>query len=82
MCHVAQLVLQARVGDKFIALDEIYNDKDRHAMAVYRDEDPVYTGRFFGVSGGQRNDRYYQSVYSRVFITIDRHSMSVFVALM
>ena len=38
--HVYMVMWEARVGDKLIALHENDNDKDRHAMAVYYDEDP------------------------------------------
>ena len=38
--HVYRVVWEPRVGESFVVLHESGNDNDRHAMAVYRDEDP------------------------------------------
>ena len=39
--HVYRVVWEPRVGESFVVLHESGNDDDRHAMAVYRDEDPA-----------------------------------------
>ena len=38
--HVYRVVWDLRVGESYVVLHESGNDNDRHAMAVYRDEDP------------------------------------------
>ena len=38
--HVYRVVWEPHVGESFVVLHESGNDNDRHAMAIYRDEDP------------------------------------------
>ena len=37
--HIYRVVWELPVGESFVVLHESGNDNDRHAMAVYRDED-------------------------------------------
>ena len=38
--HIYRVVWELRVRESFVILHESSNNNDRHAMAVYRDEDP------------------------------------------